>query len=232
MVKIKNNKGTGKVRAGIKSSNPPQRHWLWGVFFLFFSAVVYSFFTVSFITPSEHLVEKVLKRVPYDTKYLILVDFSKASAQERLYIYDVKNNKYVYSGVVQHGLGRGSTARHPEFSNELGSKCSSLGLFRVAEFSKIHRIKTMDIPCFRLDGLSNSNSNARRRGLLIHYSLTASLLPFELWGVSLPLTRESEGCFAVSAHTMYKIARLNLEGKVYLYAFNGDDGRGSGSRWL
>ena len=231
-MKKSNKKGKGKSVSEKKSKKSSRKHWFWGCFFLFFIAVVYSFFTVSFFTPGEHLVEKVLRKVPFDTRYLILVDFSKASGQERLYIYDVKKTDFIYSGIVQHGLGRGSTARHPEFSNELGSKCSSLGLYKVAELSKIHRIKTADIPCFRLDGLSKTNSNARRRGLLIHYSLTASLIPFEIWGVPLPLTQESEGCFAVSAHTMLEIARLNLEGKVYLYAFDGDDGHGSGAHWL
>ena len=227
---MKRSKPKGKSKPTKKSKT--KHHWFWGVLFLFLGAIAYSFFTVSFFTPSEALVEKVLKKVPYDTKYLILVDFSKASAQERLYIYDVDQLDFVYSGLVQHGLGRGSTARRPEFSNELGSKCSSLGLFKVAELSKIHRIKTADIPCFRLDGLSESNSNARRRGLLIHYSMTTTLMPFEIWGVPLPLTKESEGCFAVSAHTMFKIAQLNLEGKTYLYAFDGEDGNGEGSQWL
>ena len=40
------------------------------------------------------------------TSYEILVDFSKPSCEDRLFIYDVSNKgKLVYSGVVLHGLG-------------------------------------------------------------------------------------------------------------------------------
>ena len=184
--------------------------------------MVYSFCTVSHRTPPTNYLETVLQQIPSDGKYIILVDFSKASAQERLFVYDIPNQKYVYSGVVQHGLGRGSTAFTPEFSNEIGSNCSSLGLYRLTSYSKIYRIPYVDIPCFRMDGLSSTNSNARARGILIHPSISATLLPFELWGVPLPLTPESMGCFAVSIHTMWKIKQLYDEGDMYLYAFVGD----------
>ena len=186
---------------------------------LFALCIVYSYFTVSILTPSQTELREAIRHLPNDARYLVMVDFAKASAQERLYVYDLKEKDYVYSGVVQHGLGGKSTARRPEFSNVIGSRCSSLGLYRVAEYSHINRIKAFKIPCFRLDGLSSTNSNARARGLLIHTSVTASSLPFEIWGLSLPLTRESEGCFAVSRHTMKTISELKKKGNVYLYAY-------------
>ena len=186
---------------------------------LFVLCMVYSRFTVSVFTPSKTELQNAISKLPGDARYLVMVDFSKSSAQERMYVYDIKNEDYVYSGVVQHGSGGKSTARKPEFSNVIGSGCSSLGMYRVSEYSHINRIKSVKISCFRLDGMSSTNSNARTRGLLIHPSVTASMLPFEIWGMSLPLTCESLGCFAVSAHTMKKIADYKKKGSMYLYAY-------------
>ena len=76
------------------------------------------------------------------------------------------------------------------------------------------------LDCIRLDGLSQTNSNARKRGIVIHPSMTLSFIPFELKGVSLPLTPESEGCFAVSFKTFNAIKKLREKtvSPIYLYA--------------
>lgn len=182
-------------------------------------AITYSYFTVSVFTPSPEDLRRAVSKLPAGTRYVVMVDFGKSSAQERLFVYDLEEKEYIYSGVVQHGMGRNSTARKPEFSNEVGSKCSSLGMYRVAEYSRIYGIDIVKIPCFRLDGLSSTNSNARARGILIHPSLSTTLLPFEIWGMSLPLTFESYGCFAVSMHTMRKLSELKGNGAVCLYAY-------------
>ena len=77
----------------------------------------------------------------------------------------------------------------------------------------------------KLKGWSDTNSNAERRGIYIHPCIMATLLPFNLPGVNFPLTRASEGCFAVSYHTYNQIKyymELNKTGhnKTILYAYN------------
>ena len=74
-------------------------------------------------------------------------------------------------------------------------------------------------PCFRMVGLDSTNSNAIARGILIHPSLTRTLMPFEIWGLDLPLTWESQGCFAVSCNTMYEINKRFKRNNMYLYAY-------------
>lgn len=74
-------------------------------------------------------------------------------------------------------------------------------------------------PCYRLIGLDSTNSNAMTRGILIHPSLTHTLMPFEIWGLDLPLTWESQGCFAVSCNTMYEISKRFKKNNMYLYAY-------------
>lgn len=125
-------------------------------------------------------------------------------------------HKFIYSGLTQHGSGKGNTARRAKFSNEIGSGCSSLGVYEVTSYENMY---TIPIKCFRLKGLSLTNSNAETRGIVIHPSLTASLVPFELKGASLPLTIESKGCFAVDLQTMQAIKQCFNKGKVYLYAY-------------
>ncbi len=136
----------------------------------------------------------------------------------RMSIYDVEQRKYIYSGKVLHGKGNLSTTSKPEFSNEVGSKCSSLGLFKIGKYGRMHRI---DLPCFKLTGLDRTNSNALKRGILIHPSVTASLLPIEVTHMNFPLTSACEGCISISFCSFEKIKQLAKQGKtMYVYSYN------------
>ena len=118
---------------------------------------------------------------------------------------------------MQHGNGKGNTASKPKFSNVIGSNCSSLGLYKITSKDNMH--SWPGAPCFRMVGLDSTNSNAIARGILIHPSLTRTLMPFEIWGLDLPLTGESRGCFAVSCNTMYEISKRFKKNNMYLYAY-------------
>lgn len=183
----------------------------------FFALIAYNRFTVSSRTPAAEVVQRIIKRLPDNAEYLCVVDFGKHSGEERFFIYDVKNEKYVYSGLVQHGNGKGNTAAKPIFSNRIGSNCSSVGLYKITSKDKMH--SWPQVPCFRMIGLDSTNSNAMARGILIHPSLTRTLMPFEIWGLNLPLTWESQGCFAVSCNTMYEISKRLNNKNMYLYAY-------------
>lgn len=193
------------------------RKYLSRIFFLLSSLfglpVFWSFCRVTSKVPSANAktVEVIKERLKLTEGSIIIVDYSKPSCEDRLYIYDVCNTMCLYSGVVLHGCGGRSTARVPEFSNEEGSNCSSLGLYKVAEEGRMK----IAYPCLRLDGLDSTNSNARRRGILVHPSIRVTLLPFEVWGRCFRLTTSSQGCFSVSLHTYYKIK--NLKRPIYIY---------------
>lgn len=187
---------------------------------IFFILIVYNFCTLwgeGGCSPNnpegESLRMEKIDRTIHGKDYQspILVNFAKPSMEDRLYIYE--HNNCIYTGAVLHGNGGKSTAKVPEFSNKIGSKCSSLGVYKLAEISRTQ----LGIPCIRLDGLSSTNSNARVRGIVIHPSIMVTLTPFGINGVSYPLSPESEGCFAVSWHTFNKIKRLKRP--AYLYAY-------------
>ena len=152
----------------------------------------------------------------YNQDIAILVDFTRLSMLDRMFVVDMQEHKIVYSCRSAHGMGRGSTPFTPEFSNEMGSLCSSLGFYKIAEPGKMRNGR----PCLRLDGLSSTNNNARKRGILIHPSNGVSYVPFSM-PLALPLTRASEGCFATSYRAMKHIEEIVKESKkpIILYAF-------------
>lgn len=188
---------------------------------LFVGLIVYNFCTID-TGPDGDEAEAAGSQLNYLDKVpsfkdgsLIIVNFRKPSMEDRLYIYNRKNMECIYTGAVLHGNGGKSTASTPEFSNKIGSKCSSLGLFKVSEESHTK----LGVPCLRLDGLSPTNSNARARGIVIHPSIMVTLTPFGIDGMNYPLTPESEGCFSVSWHTFLKIKHLKRP--IYLESYYG-----------
>ncbi|NDV46924.1 hypothetical protein D0T49_07670 [Paludibacter sp. 221] len=59
---------------------------------------------------------------------LTLIDFSKPSTEERLFVIDMKQKKVLYKTHVSHGKNSGGNYA-TSFSNKLGSNQSSLGFF-------------------------------------------------------------------------------------------------------
>ncbi len=97
------------------------------------------------------------------TEYCFLVDMSLPSGRNRFFIFDLKKDMIINSGLVSHGSCNETFLARPKFSNESKSGCSSLGKFKVGEFytGKYGR-------SFRLYGLDNCNSNAYKRAVVIH----------------------------------------------------------------
>lgn len=179
------------------------------IIFVFTILGIYSFTTIS-RHAKEYSSDAIKIQEKTGSSTVILVDFTRASCADRLFVF--RDGKPVYSGAVLHGNGKGNTPSKPIFSNEPGSQCSCLGLFKVTDKKTMRN----GYPSLILKGLSATNSNAEARGILIHPSLMVSLLPFEMDKANFPLTDESQGCFAVSYHTFKFIEKLS--GPVYLYA--------------
>jgi hypothetical protein len=97
------------------------------------------------------------------TEYCFLVDMSLPSGRNRFFIYDLKKNMVINSGLVSHGSCNETFLARPRFSNSTKSGCSSLGKYKVGEFYKGKYGKS-----FRLYGLDDCNSNAYKRAVVIH----------------------------------------------------------------
>lgn len=94
---------------------------------------------------------------------LAVIDYSRASTQKRLWVFEVKPARLLYSEHVAHGRGTGENlAQH--FSNVDGSHQSSLGLFRTAETYQGGNGYSL-----RMDGLEPGvNDKARARQIVMH----------------------------------------------------------------
>lgn len=131
-----------------------------------------------------------------DSKYLIIVDYSIPSNKNRLFVWDCEHDSIVAKFWCAHGFGGNSTAEKPEFSNIIGSNCSSLGWFLVDKSVGVS--PRWGYRYHAVDGLESINSNARRREILIHpwssvsHDCDAKIKnPMELDG-------RSAGCFTTS----------------------------------
>lgn len=94
---------------------------------------------------------------------LVLIDYSKPSTEERLYVIDVPNRKLLYKSLVAHGRGSGDNYA-TNFSNVPGSHKSSLGFFLTGETYEGRNGFSL-----RLIGLEKGiNDNAYERAIVIH----------------------------------------------------------------
>lgn len=101
--------------------------------------------------------------IPKDKNILTIIDFSQPSTEKRAYVIDMVEKKLLFNTWVSHGVNTGENmAEH--FSNEEGSRKSSLGFYLTAETYRGKNGRSM-----RLDGLEKGfNDSARTRYIVIH----------------------------------------------------------------
>lgn len=146
----------------------------------------------------------------------ILVDFSEFSGNERLYIYNLDKDYIMESGRVAHGIGKKGLFSKATFSNVSESWESSLGRYKTGRLRTLNIPQFNNVPCIEVHGLDPTNSNAHRRGIVIHPGLLTSkktVTPCE------PL---SQGCFTVGQETFDAIEAITQKSKkpILLYAYN------------
>lgn len=145
---------------------------------------------------------------------LTLIDFTKPSTQERLYVFDMKGKKMLFSSVVAHGKNSGNKYA-TSFSNEEGSYKSSLG-FYLTESTYEGRNGYSLI----LEGLEKGiNDHARQRAIVMHGAAYANPSVIHAGG----RLGRSFGCPAVPQKLSRPIIDAIKEGSVlYIYADKSD----------
>jgi hypothetical protein len=104
-----------------------------------------------------------LKRIK-NQRYMGIIDFKLHNSKERFYIVDMESGG-VEKFLVAHGKKSDPkfSGYAAAFSNVIDSQMSSLGFYLTAEsYDGVHGHS------LRLDGLTNTNSNSRARGIVIH----------------------------------------------------------------
>jgi hypothetical protein len=94
---------------------------------------------------------------------LAVIDYSRPSSEQRLWVFDMVEGRLLHREYVAHGSGSGENfAKH--FSNNEGSFQTSLGLYRTAETYVGKNGYSL-----RMDGLDPGfNDNARPRAIVMH----------------------------------------------------------------
>ncbi len=128
----------------------------------------------------------------YDERYVLFADFSIPSGKNRFFVYDYEKKRVIVSSKCAHGCGSGSTGMIPQFSNENGSCATSLGLYEIDD---VHRMYKNGRIAINVEGLEDTNSNARMRGIKVHGGMRYE---GEIHPRYLKLGKLSEGCFALS----------------------------------
>jgi hypothetical protein len=96
---------------------------------------------------------------------LAVIDYSRASTEPRLWVFDLAGSRLLYREWVAHGRNSGDNYAHA-FSNALESHESSLGLFRTLDTYQGHNGYSL-----RLDGLEPGfNDHAYERAIVMHGS--------------------------------------------------------------
>ena len=94
---------------------------------------------------------------------LTLIDFTRPSTEERLFVFDLEQKKLLFTSVVAHGKNSGGNYA-TSFSNKVGSYQSSLGFYLTG-----HTYQGRNGYSLLLDGLEKGiNDRARERAIVIH----------------------------------------------------------------
>jgi hypothetical protein len=111
----------------------------------------------------QKFIELKSKNFLKNDSLLTIIDYSKPSCDERLYIIDVKNQQLILHSLVAHGQKSGVLFAE-KFSNRPQSHMSSLGMYLTSEtYLGKHGYS------LRLNGLEEGiNSNARKRAIVVH----------------------------------------------------------------
>src|SRR5581483_4998550 len=99
----------------------------------------------------------------YSTQYGFIVNMGMKSGKKRFFVVDLATMTIVNKGIVAHGRGDERITLDKKYSNEKGSNCTALGIYKVGKYY----MGTFG-PSYRLYGLQNSNNNAFDRAIVLH----------------------------------------------------------------
>ncbi len=143
--------------------------------------------------------------------YVMFIDFSLSSAEERLFVVNLKTgniSKFLVTHGMRSDLNNNSYAE--SFSNQDGSHKSSLGLYMSAGTYIGKHGESV-----RLHGLSPTNSNALARDIVMHAAYYVSEGIINSQG----RIGRSHGCPAMNKND-WKLLKPKIKGGVLLLAYN------------
>ncbi len=141
---------------------------------------------------------------------LTVVDFNLPSNKKRLWVIDLNTDKVLLNAYTAHGKGSG-VKYADDFSNQVNSHASSLGVFKTLNTYFGHHGKSL-----RLQGLEKGvNNNAYKRNIVVH---SASYVK-PTFVKSHNRAGRSWGCFAMNPAVTKQFMKLTKGGSIiFAYA--------------
>lgn len=145
----------------------------------------------------------------FEQPYLTIIDYSLPSVARRLWVLDVRTKRVLFHELVAHGRNSGENFA-VAFSNDLGSRQSSIGLYRTEDVYRGQHGGSL-----RLTGLEPGyNDLAWERAIVMHGARYVSASHAEQYG---QLGR-SWGCPALPLGTHQRIIeRIQGGSAVFVY---------------
>lgn len=132
-------------------------------------------------------IKTFIKRKNLNNNFCFLADMQLPSESNRFFVYDLKNDSVIQSGLVAHGYGRNNHSGI-SFSNMPGSNYTSLGKYKIG-----NAYNGRFGLAYKLYGLDSTNSNAFNRFVVLH---SHGCVPAT--AISLQRICMSQGCPTVS----------------------------------
>lgn len=137
------------------------------------------------------------KKNDFDTTYAFLSNMGMLSDKKRFFIVNLVTMQIEQSGLVSQGRGLGRSRYDKQYSNIAGSKCTSLGRYKI-----MGKYNGSFGESYRMTGLDSSNANAYNRNVVLHsmgcIPDVEDLMPACI----------SEGCPAVSVNFLSTLSKI------------------------
>ncbi|MBC7874700.1 MAG: murein L,D-transpeptidase catalytic domain family protein [Ferruginibacter sp.] len=157
---------------------------------------------IAYYPPSKLILyAKVLKEYAkkngFDTNYVFLSNMGMLSNTKRFFVINLGTMRIEQAGLVAHGRGQGASIFEKQYSNQPGSKSTSLGRYKISG-----KYKGSYGMSYRMIGLDSSNKNAYRRSIVLH---SMSCIPDN--DGTMPAC-VSEGCPAISTTFLSSLRKI------------------------
>ena len=147
---------------------------------------------------------------------LVIVDYTKPSTEERLFVVDLEKKQLLISSLVTHGRGTGDLYA-TKFSNKNNSYSTSSGFYLTGNIYNGKHGESLV-----LYGLEKGkNDNAQKRTIVIHSAYYANKNFAEKYG----RLGRSKGCLALPTDLNSKIIHLISDGVVLYVHTNFDENK-------
>lgn len=141
--------------------------------------------------------KQFVKKNKYNEQVCFLIDMKIRSGAERFFVYDLKADTVITSGVVTHGRCNERWLVGRKYGNEPGCGCTSLGKYKIG-----NAYNGRFGLAYKLHGLESSNNKAFERFVVLH---AHECVPEEeVWSEIC----QSDGCPTVSPGFLQQLKKI------------------------